>query len=188
MESWKDELNNLLVFVSVHAESIPSLTLNCLLSKAGLFSAVVTAFAVESYTWLQQDPGDASNLLLAYISLQLLSFTNTASFINSSIPALPLQNVTSPFVPPAIAVPVNTLWVLSLTLSLMSAFLAIAVQQWLRQLRLPADIPVHQAVRLLSLRSDGLKTWQVPGIISLLPLLLQIAVVFFLIGLFSTLR
>ncbi|KAJ3545834.1 hypothetical protein NM688_g5582 [Phlebia brevispora] len=169
VDNWKDELNNLLVF-------------------AGLFSAVVTAFTVESYSWLQQDPGDASNILLAYISVQLSSFSSTPGFINSSAPALPLKNVTSSFVPAAFAVPVNTLWVLSLTLSLIAAFFAIAVQQWLRHLRLPSDISARQAVQLLSLRSDGVETWQVPGIISLLPLLLQIAVVFFLLGLFLLLR
>ncbi|KAJ3553015.1 hypothetical protein NM688_g3845 [Phlebia brevispora] len=164
IDSWKDELNNLLVF-------------------AGLFSAVVTAFTVESYTWLQQDPGDVTNTFLAHISLQISSFNNTPSFINSSAPALPLRHVTSAFTPAAIAVPVNTLWILSLMLSLLSAFFAIAVQQWLRRLRLPADIPVRRAVELLTLRADGLKTWQVPGIISLLPLLLQVAVILFLIGL-----
>ncbi|KAJ3557309.1 hypothetical protein NM688_g1543 [Phlebia brevispora] len=169
IDNWKDELNNLLVF-------------------AGLFSAVVTAFTVESYTWLQQDSGDATNTFLAHISLQISSFTTTPSFVNSSAPALPFQNVTSAFTPPAIAVPVNTLWVLSLTLSLLSAFFAIAVQQWLRQLRLPADIPARRAVELLALRADGLKTWQVPGIISFLPLLLQVAVVLFLIGLLILLR
>ncbi|KAJ3539291.1 hypothetical protein NM688_g6385 [Phlebia brevispora] len=54
-DSWKDELNNLLVFT-------------------GLFSAIVTAFTVVSFTWLQQDPGDATNILLANISLQLSHF------------------------------------------------------------------------------------------------------------------
>ncbi|KAJ3533212.1 hypothetical protein NM688_g7312 [Phlebia brevispora] len=169
IDSWKDELNNLLIF-------------------AGLFSAVVTPFTVESATWLQQDPGDATNMFLAYISLQISSFVNTPPLINSSAPALPLQNVTSAFTPAAIAAPVNTLWVLSLTLSLMSAFFAITVQQWLRQLGLPADIPIRRAVELLALRADGLKTWQVPGIISLLPLLLQIAVILFLVGLFILLQ
>ncbi|KAJ3532690.1 hypothetical protein NM688_g7387 [Phlebia brevispora] len=169
IDSWKDELNNLLVF-------------------AGLFSAVVTAFTVESYTWLQQDSGDATNMFLAYISLQVSPSPTYLPLINSSVPALPLQNVTSAFVPAAIAVPINTLWVLSLTLSLMSAFFAIAVQQWLRHLRLPADIPVRRAVELLALRADGLKTWQVPSIISLLPLLLQIAVILFLVGLFILLQ
>ncbi|KAJ3559508.1 hypothetical protein NM688_g310 [Phlebia brevispora] len=169
IDSWKDELNNLLVF-------------------AGLFSAIVTAFTVVSFTWLQQDPEDASNTLLAHISLQLASFAGTPVSVNNPVPALALQNVTSAFSPSEIAVPVNVLWVLSLTLSLTSAFFAIAVQQWLRQLRLPIDIPARLAVELWQLRYQGLQQWQVPGFITLLPLLLQIAVVLFLAGLFIVLR
>ncbi|KAJ3557306.1 hypothetical protein NM688_g1540 [Phlebia brevispora] len=168
-DSWKDELNNLLIF-------------------AGLFSAIVTAFTIVSLAWLQQDPGDATNIFLAYFSLQFSSFVVAPGHVNSSSPALPLQNVTSSFVPPPYAIPVNALWVLSLTLSLISAFFAIAVQQWLRQLQLPPGISLQKAAQLLSLRFDGMMAWQVPGVIALLPLLLQIAVVLFLAGLFTLFR
>lgn len=153
-----------------------------------MFSAVVTAFTVESYKWLQPTPDDNSDLYLAHISRQLSSFVVAPTVINSSTSAaaLPPEGAQSFFSP--IAVPVNTLWVLSLTLSLLSAFFAIAVQQWLRQQRVPPDIPVRKAVHLLSLRYRSLQSWQVPGIISLLPLLLQSAVVLFLAGLFLLLR
>ena len=135
-------------------------------------------------------------MLLARLSLQLSALTiafmnaNPASsgLINSTAPALSLPDVASRFVPVSYAVPVNVLWFLSLTLSLVSAFFAIAAQQWLRQLRIPPDMPVRRAVQLLAFRQDGLKTWQVPSIISLLPLLLQIAVGLFLVGLFLLLQ
>ncbi|KAJ3529165.1 hypothetical protein NM688_g7890 [Phlebia brevispora] len=164
-DSWKDELNNILIF-------------------SGLFSAIATAFTIVSITWLQQDPGDATNIFLAHFSLQFSNFVVTASSVNSSTPALPLQNVTSSFVSASYAEPVNVLWVLSLTFSLIAAFFAITVQQWLRQLQIPTGISLQQAANLLSLRYDGLIMWQVPGIIALLPLLLQAAVVLFLVGLF----
>lgn len=112
----------------------------------------------------------------------------SSALVNSSVPALSLPTVESSFSPVSYAVPVNTLWLLSLTLSLISAFFAITVQQWLRQLRLPPEMPVRRAIQLLATRSDGLKTWQVPSIISLLPLLLQIAVILFLAGLFLLLQ
>ncbi|KAJ3559501.1 hypothetical protein NM688_g306 [Phlebia brevispora] len=169
LDSWKDELNNLLVF-------------------AGLFSGVVTAFTVQSYTWLQQDPGTATDIILARISLQLSSFVTMPGLTNSSAPAISLQDATSSFAPGSIAVPVNVLWVLSLTLSLVSAFFALAVQQWLRQLHLPADIPIRRAIQIHQLRQEGLQAWQTPGIIALLPLLLQIAVVLFLAGLYLLLQ
>ncbi|KAJ3559502.1 hypothetical protein NM688_g307 [Phlebia brevispora] len=174
-DSWKDELGNLLIFT-------------------GLFSAIVTAFTVLSLTWLQQDPGDATNMFLAHMSLQFSSFvvspatTETTGYVNSSLPALSLQNVTSSFVPPSYAVPVNVLWLLSLTLSLIAAFFAIAVQQWLRQLEMPPGISLRKAAQLLSLRYSGLLAWQVPGITVVLPLLLQIAVVLFIVGLFILCR
>ncbi|KAJ3559504.1 hypothetical protein NM688_g305 [Phlebia brevispora] len=168
-DSWKDELNNLLIFT-------------------GLFSAIVTAFTVVSLSWLQQDSGDATNILLAHISLQLSSFVISTGHVNSSVPSVPLVNVTSSFIPSGYAVPVNVLWVLSLTLSLIAAFFAITVQQWLRQLQLPLGIPLRKAAHMLSLRYDGLQAWQVPGIISLLPLLLQVAVILFLTGLFIVFR
>ncbi|TFK33380.1 hypothetical protein BDQ12DRAFT_615343, partial [Crucibulum laeve] len=49
---WKEEINNLLIL-------------------AGLFSAVVTAFTVESYKWLQEDSSDVSLAVLIHISSQL---------------------------------------------------------------------------------------------------------------------
>lgn len=127
-------------------------------------------------------------MFLAQISSQISSFRDVAGHINSSNPALPLWNITSSFVPPSYAVPVNVLWVLSLTLSLTAAFFAIAVQQWLRQLQIPVNIPLQRAAQLLTLRFEGLQRRQVPAIISLLPLLLQIAVVLFLAGLFILFR
>lgn len=47
---------------------------------------------------------------------------------------------------------------------------------------------VRRAVELLEARKDGLKTWQVPSIIALPPLLVQIAIVFFLVGLLLLLQ
>ncbi|KIP08365.1 hypothetical protein PHLGIDRAFT_55188, partial [Phlebiopsis gigantea 11061_1 CR5-6] len=63
LEGWKDELDSLLVF-------------------AGLLSAVVTAYTIESYKWLQADSGDQTVQLLAQISSQLASFLVTQAFIN----------------------------------------------------------------------------------------------------------
>ncbi|EJD38964.1 hypothetical protein AURDEDRAFT_26816, partial [Auricularia subglabra TFB-10046 SS5] len=42
--------------------------IDTLLVFAGLFSAVVTAFTVESYQWLQDDPNDAIAGLLSQIA------------------------------------------------------------------------------------------------------------------------
>lgn len=50
-------------------------------------------------------------------------------FSNSPFPALSLSDVESLFSPVSYVVSVNTLWVLSLTLTFISAFFAIAAQQ-----------------------------------------------------------
>lgn len=78
----------------------------------------------------------------------------------------------------------NHLWFASLTLSLVSAFFAIAAQQWLRQVAItPRYLSIQDAARLRQRRYDGLMDWQIPSIIAFLPLLIQIAVVLFLAGL-----
>ncbi|KAF8887553.1 hypothetical protein BD779DRAFT_1391949, partial [Infundibulicybe gibba] len=45
--------------------------IDALLTFAGLFSAVVTAFTVESYKLLQPDPQDMTNQILLNVSAQL---------------------------------------------------------------------------------------------------------------------
>ncbi|EEB89965.1 hypothetical protein MPER_11889 [Moniliophthora perniciosa FA553] len=52
VKNWKEDIDTLLVF-------------------AGLFSAVVTAFLIESYQWLSEDPADTTGALLTQISMQL---------------------------------------------------------------------------------------------------------------------
>ena len=161
-------MNNLLIFVSKLA------TLNYthvyVHLQAGLFSAVVTAFAAVSLQSLQPDDTQTSVQLLAGISRQLASFTITPEFMNSSAPSV--EPSASPFAPTRLAVQVNTLWFLSLALSLIAALFAIAAQQWLRHLRLPPHLAARTALKLRQLRYESLRVWQVPGIISLLPMLL----------------
>lgn len=94
----------------------------------------------------------------------------------------------APFEADEEAVFINVLWMTSLTLSLMAAFWTIAVQQWLRQFPLPRETTVRESVRLRQLRYDGLMSWRVPAIVSILPLCMQVSVLLFLIGLLLYLR
>ncbi|THH00790.1 hypothetical protein EW026_g1796 [Hermanssonia centrifuga] len=167
LDRWKAEMDNLLIF-------------------AGLLSAVVTAFTVESYQWLRDDPAATSVILLAQISDKMTSFSVAAGFINSTEPN-PRPIDTSSFAVPD-AVRINMLWVLSLTFSLIAAFLALAVQQWLRHIPLPEDMTIRQSTRLRQFRQEGLGHWRVPMIVSFLPILVQVAVILFLIGLLYLLR
>lgn len=115
--------------------------------QAGLFSASVTAFIVESYKNLQPDPDNTSLILLTKITQQLAEISAGAQ-VNSTIPLPP--NVQST------AVRVNTYWFLSLVFGLACALAATLVQQWSRNYlqaieRRPAPnkrgrSPIHKAV------------------------------------------
>ncbi|THG96074.1 hypothetical protein EW026_g5693 [Hermanssonia centrifuga] len=163
-EAWKLEMDNLLIFGT-------------------LLAAVVTAFVIESNKLLDPtdlDPGGSDLEALNDISAQLSSFSVNTAFVNSTHTLN--KRETDP-APTSNVVRVNTLWFLSLTLAVISTFFAIAVQQWLRHIPLPAYIPMREAVRLRQLRYSGMIKWQVPTIISMLPALVQIALVLFIVGL-----
>ncbi|EIN09984.1 hypothetical protein PUNSTDRAFT_40355, partial [Punctularia strigosozonata HHB-11173 SS5] len=96
---------------------------------AGLFSAVLTAFIIESYKFLQRDPDDTTAALLLQISLQLSSFSVNGSFMDSTHP---IKAQLPPLQMPRGAVRINTFWFSSLVLSLISALVCILLKQWLR--------------------------------------------------------
>ncbi|KAJ7278792.1 hypothetical protein C8J57DRAFT_1027799, partial [Mycena rebaudengoi] len=81
VESWKNDMGGMLIF-------------------AGLFSASLTAFLIESYKTLSPDSGDTTVLLLSQISLQLAASANGSTF---SVPR------TVPFTPPITPLVCNAL-------------------------------------------------------------------------------
>ncbi|KAJ3529260.1 hypothetical protein NM688_g7877 [Phlebia brevispora] len=159
ISDWTDDLQNLLTF-------------------AGLFSAVVTAFVVLSYALLERGSDDATAMIVTGISQQVASFKISSGYINSTIPAASL----GPFVTTKLDVQLNTLWFLSLAMSLVASLFDIMVQQWLREYRTPTHSSVREAVRLRELRRRAFHDWAVPVIISTIPILLQIALLLFLTG------
>ncbi|TFK64414.1 hypothetical protein BDN72DRAFT_265676 [Pluteus cervinus] len=148
-KSWKDEIDKLLIF-------------------AGLFSAAVTAFVVESYQWLDASSDDTSNLLAQLISIQ----SNT-----TIIPAVP-----GPFTPTPSAVRINICWFLSLVLSLISVLVGVLCLQWLRECERPVAMSFEDKLRYRQVRYEGLIAWEVPRIIAFLPTLLQFGLILFFIG------
>ncbi|KDR68553.1 hypothetical protein GALMADRAFT_26527, partial [Galerina marginata CBS 339.88] len=128
-DAWKEEVQNLLIF-------------------AGLFSAVVTAFIIESYKMLQRDPNDAIISLLSVIANRLDNTTATIptpvllSFIGSG----------------------------SLVLSLATVLIGIISLQWIREHQNYPNLPPRECFALFNMRADGLKRWHVPKIFTALPL------------------
>lgn len=148
--------------------------------QAGLFSAVVTAFIIESYKGLSPDPGDATVALLGQISQQLAALSNGSQAI---IPTPALDQ--TPFVPPPSVVRVNILWFLSLAFSLECTLLATLVQQWARSYiqgveRRPAP---HKRARIRAYLWDGVTMFHTTALINVIPFMIHISLALFLVGL-----
>lgn len=121
---------------------------------------------------LQRDNGQTSVNILLHLSAQ------TA---NSSQPAATLPE----FHPSASAVWVNSLWFLSLILSVTSALFGMIAKQWLREYMkwTTTSWMPQNTTTLRQKRFDALNEWKVPAIISTIPALLEVALILFFAGL-----
>ncbi|KAF9259965.1 hypothetical protein L218DRAFT_834273, partial [Marasmius fiardii PR-910] len=156
VQGYKEDIDTLLVF-------------------AGLFSSVVTAFTVESYQWLKEDPADRNVVLLTQITQQL-----SGQALSLSPPL--------PFTPSSSAVRINTFWFLSLTLGLVDALFGLLCKQWLREHQRQTNTQTPgQALALHWLRYQSFEQWHVPKILASLPILLEVALFLFFAGLLELL-
>lgn len=151
--------------------------------KAGLFSAVLTAFNVLAYPLLQQDPTDPVLAALQQISTQLNSFSVNPSFINSTQPVRSPDQLQLSFHPSASAVWINTLWFASLVCSLAAASIALMVKQWLYEEFKGLSGTSREAARLRQYRLNSMIKWHVGTIVLVPSVLLQVALFLFLSGL-----
>ncbi|KAK0227461.1 hypothetical protein EDD85DRAFT_776853, partial [Armillaria nabsnona] len=150
-------------------------TIDVLLVFAGLFSAVLTTFVVQTSQSMQPDYNQASAILL----LEILKAT-ASNGSQISIPSSP----TDFFSVSRSDEWVNSLWFTSLTLSLITALVAVLVKQWLHQyVAIVSDSSPRDRARIRHLRYAGLQTWQVPMIIGMLPVLLHASLALFFAGL-----
>ncbi|KAI1787537.1 hypothetical protein LXA43DRAFT_1098170 [Ganoderma leucocontextum] len=160
--------------------------MDSVLVYAGLFSAVLTAFNVQSYQLLQPDPTDPMVATLQQISAQLNSFSINPSFINSTQPARSPDQLQLPFRAPVSAVWINTLWFASLVCSLASASIALIVKQWLYEMSKGLSGTSRETARLRQYRLNSLIKWRVGAIVLIPSLLLQVALFLFLSGFSSS--
>ncbi|KAJ7478624.1 hypothetical protein B0H11DRAFT_2234084 [Mycena galericulata] len=131
---------------------------------AGLFSASLTAFIIESYKTLTPDSASRERKR---------------------------GNVPSPrprrFCTPMTSVVCNTLWFISLGLSPACALIATLVEQWAREFVQKAEMrpsPVIRA-RIFSYLYYGLKRFNMHVVVDLVPLLLHMSLVLFFAGLIA---
>ncbi|KAI0310848.1 hypothetical protein OF83DRAFT_823504, partial [Amylostereum chailletii] len=163
VENWKGDMDGLLIF-------------------AGLFSAVVTAFLMESFPMLQQDPEQTSAIILARISTQLA--VNGAQ-VDTTVPPLPpLESLTSSAGSP---LRLNILWSFSLFLSLLCALSATLVQQWARGYKQAVErrsAPLQRA-RIRSFLYQGIESSGVRTVATSIPTLLHLALFLFIGGMYD---
>ncbi|EEB97330.1 hypothetical protein MPER_03374, partial [Moniliophthora perniciosa FA553] len=102
VKAWRDDIDTVLIF-------------------AGLFSAVVTAFVIESYQWLDEDPADTTVTLLVHLISVQVNSSQSISF------------EPTPFKPDPSSIRINVFWFLSLIFSLTSALFGLLCKQWIRE-------------------------------------------------------
>lgn len=136
---------------------------------------------VESFQNLQADSQQETVQLLRQISAQTNSYTLVGSHLNSTVPFS--DPTAAPFEAHASDILVNVCWFASLVLSLAAASFAILVKQWLKEyLAIDRSRP-EERLRIRHFRQGGLETWKLFEIAAVLPLILQLALTLFFIGL-----
>ena len=135
-------------------------------AQAGLFSAVASAFIIQSLSQLQPDPIDETSALLRVL---IYKIDNTT--FGDNVPALPQWTG-----PPRAIVQVQAILFSSLAISLFSALLAMLGKQWLNRyestdMRGSAIERSHNRQQ----KQDGVVAWGFERVMESLPLMLQAA-------------
>ncbi|KAG9088326.1 hypothetical protein FRC06_002094, partial [Ceratobasidium sp. 370] len=154
-------------------------SLDMLLLFAALFSAILTAFLIESKGLLQQDPADAAVALLLLIA-------QSQHRVELGIPPPPKEHgppSVPEFTPSLSARWINGIWFTSLGLSLSAALVAMLGKEWLNAFRASRPRAAHSHALLRQARLEGLERWWALHIIALLPSLLHASLLLFAIGL-----
>ena len=163
MKKYDEDLNTTLIFVSFASSSALYLLT---LSKAGLFSAVTSAFILDVQSQLQQDTGEETAALLRVL---IYKIDNTT--FGDDAPSIPQWTG-----PPHTTVQVQAILYTSLAASLFSAFLATLGKQWLNRYA-STDLrgTVVEGSQNRQRKLDAISAWYFDHVMESLPLMLQIA-------------
>ena len=141
---------------------------------------------IDSYKSLLPDSAGNAVILLSQISQQLDCLSNgTQVPITASLTSISPQSSTQQSAPPASAVWVNSLWFVSLVISLFCSLLATLQQRWARrylQVTQP-HVTIHERARIRSYFAEGVTRFRVSVTVEAIPALLHISVFLFLVGL-----
>ncbi|CAG7847593.1 SubName: Full=Uncharacterized protein {ECO:0000313/EMBL:CCA74490.1} [Serendipita indica DSM 11827] len=149
-------------------------SMDVLLVFAGLLSAVVTAFIVETYKLLQPDQSEITNQLLIALTRNEAASPETTG---------------SNFTPPQYAVRVNAFFFASLFTALLSALAAMLLKQWIsyytQGLKRISSKQIRARTR--QFRYDAVRRWKLGGVVALVPVILHLSLFLFFVGLIDLL-
>jgi len=140
--------------------------------QAALFAGFLSAFLIEILGRLEPDPMDIIQDVLIY---------QTQMMRNSSLgPYIPAD-----FSPPEYIVIVNALFYASLGVMILAAFIAMLIKSWVREFDrgLRAMSLPEQRAKTREFRYLGMERWKLPEMVAILPLLIQLSLLLFSIGL-----
>uniref|UniRef100_D8QK46 DUF6535 domain-containing protein n=1 Tax=Schizophyllum commune (strain H4-8 / FGSC 9210) TaxID=578458 RepID=D8QK46_SCHCM len=142
---------------------------------AGLFSAVLTTFVVQT-SQTPSTTGDTTiALLLEIIAIQRAWANDPRVDGVASFSPPPPAPSPSPWI--------NRCWFLSLIFSLLAAFGAVVVRQWLQEYESDIAGPPKRRALVRHFRRVGLENYKVHVIVPILPMLLHVSLLLFFIGL-----
>ncbi|EED84094.1 predicted protein [Postia placenta Mad-698-R] len=166
---WKEDIGNLLVFT-------------------GLFLTILTGFIIAFYPMLRPQPPDPTTQILLIISAQLAMVTASLGQPNLTEQQVSvLTGVGATTHPTPSVLSTGNLWFIAMICSIGAAAIAIAVGQWLHHYVDRTSSVPRKSVHIWYFRRRGLKEWHMQLIIDALPILLQISMALFLVGLIQLL-
>ncbi|KAG8941021.1 hypothetical protein FRC03_004918, partial [Tulasnella sp. 419] len=149
--------------------------LNSLLMFAGLFSAINTAFIIESIKDLKRDQAETTNELLRVL---IRNLHDPSAYSSQDV------NAPAKFKASRVAILVNSNFFASLSCALLTALGAVMAKQWLNHYENDGPPkPVPEKCRERQMKLVGFGKWRLEGIIEALPILLQLSLFLFFAGL-----
>ena len=139
----------------------------------------------QTYQSLQQDPQVISAVLL----LELIAVQRAAVSNGSSVNDIPSsKGLDTTFTPSSSDIWINSLWFLSLMLSLLIVLMGVLAKQWLHQYDAVTSGPPRTRALIRQARNLGLHEWHVHTLIGILPIIIHISLALFFAGLVILLR
>jgi len=152
--------------------------------QTGLFSAAVSVLLAVSVQDIRPNPQDSSAATFYLANIYQILANSNITVPPTSIPST--LTIPAPFSPPRYAIWVNSLWSLSLVISMTGAILATSLHQWSRRyIRLTQQSRYSPEVRarLRAFFNTGMNEMHLPWAVEALPALIHLSLFLFFAGL-----